>query len=206
MPTIDELLNNLNIGDESQEKVAHLENDVEKAAQDLGLISNEGTTKIASPNDGGEKMDLQSFYDMHFDNAVVGGSEKTASHNDMEKEASALEGAGEYAGHSFNSFLGERLFKFAMDEAFDGVATQEAQKGPGVIPGAATSNPQLPVNAREDREKGMDTSPQHYDLLDKAVAKKILEAALENGNPGELSHKTLQVDTGLAMPKNQTDA
>jgi hypothetical protein len=210
MPSIDEILNNLGVDEDGAEKVASSnsvsENEVEKQARQLGLIDeNDENEKIASvQNEGESNMNLQDFYSMHF-----GGEEKTASaeydyyegydEGNFEKEATALEQTGEYAGAVFNNVLSERLLTFsltkqAMDGAPDSAATQAAQSGAGVIPSAAVKNPQLDVNRREDADKGMDTTPQHYDLMDAAVAKAKLKKALEEGKPGSMSHQVMSVD------------
>ena len=205
MPSIDEILNNLGV-DEGTEKVASAnsvsESEVEKQARELGLIEeNEKTATVQ--NEGESNMNLQDFYSMHF-----GGEEKTASaeyyheeyEGDFEKEAAAsLEATGEYAGAVFSNNLSERLLSFslmktAMDGAPDSAATQEIQSGAGVIPSAKVNNPQLDVNRREDADKGMDTTPQHYDLLDMAVEKAKLKKMLQEGKPGAMSHQVMSVN------------
>lgn len=208
MATIDELLENLGVNDSGHEKTAGSNSgyDVEKAARELGLIDDdrEPTTKIASQLNGGQHMQLHELYEMEFE-----GNEKIASQNfdyGMNKEAAELVSAGEAAGRVFARGLNERLMKVAMDMVMDSEATQERQEGPGVIPSGNVANPQLEVNRPDDADEAMNLDPQYYDLLDQAVQKKVLEKAIADGQPGNLSHKVVQVDTGLEMPKSQKDA
>jgi hypothetical protein len=216
MATINDLLAQLGVEDTTPVKTASVrsqsasENEIEKAAEELGLISNteeNSATKIASKMNGGSRMNLQDLYNDYFGNEV----EKTASAysvGEFSKEAQAehLEKLGSSAGLSFNSGLTDRLWKVAMDMVQDSEATQERNQTQGVIPGATVAQPQLEVNRPADATKAMDTTPQYTDLLDKAVAKKAIERALEEGTPGDLSHGVYQVDTGLEMPTDQKDA
>lgn len=214
MPSIDEILNNLGVDDEvtkvASSEVGVSEEEVEKQAEELGLIGK--TVKTASKQTGGEpNMNLQEFYDMHFGNRTkVAAAQPKEVQSTITKEASALEALGEKAGEAFSNALYGRLVEFtvktAMDAAPDSEATKDIQSGAGVIPGATVANPQLEVNRGESDDEGMDTTPQHYDLLSKAIAKKQLEAALESGEPGQLSHQVFSVDMGLEMPKSQQDA
>lgn len=221
MPSIQELLENLGVDDSTQEKNASAgstsfsEREIEKAAEDLGLISKEDetTTKVASQNNGGTNMKLQDLYEAYFGEE----SEKTASaeygvNSHMEKDAAAeLEAAGEQAGRAFSENLTGRLMKFAMEQAMESAAT-EARDGSSAteVPGNVARSPQLAQNKPADAKEGlpMDLTPQHYDLLGKAVAKKVLEAKLEKGEPEELSHEVFQVDSGLSAvnTKSQKDA
>ena len=215
MATINDLLMQLGVEDNTSVKTASVksqsasENEIEKAAKELGLISNteeNSATKIASQEHGGSHMNLQDLYNDYFGNGV----EKTASANaegfSKEAEAQHLEKLGSDAGLSFNANLTDRLWKVAMDMVQDSEATQERNQTQGVIPGAKVEQPQLEVNRPADATKAMDTTPQYTDLLDKAVAKKAIEKALEEGTPGDLSHGVYQVDTGLEMPTDQKDA
>ncbi len=213
MPSIDEILNNLGVDDEvtkvASSEVGVSEEEVEKQAAELGLIGK--TVKTASKQNGGDpNMNLQDFYDIHFGNRTKVAAAQQPVQKTFTKEASALEALGEKAGEAFSNALYGRLVEFtvktAMDAAPDSEATKDIQSGAGVIPSATVANPQLEVNRGESDDEGIDTTPEHYDLLSKAIAKKQLEAALESGEPGELSHQVFSVDMGLEMPKSQQDA
>ena len=208
MATIDELLASLGVEDSRMAKQASVGSnsqtfdEIEKAIQELGLISDSGresTTKTASQRNGGH-MDLHDLYNVQFGSEQV----KTAS---FEKDAAAeLEAAGEAAGRVFARGLENRLYKFAAEMVADSAATQDIQSGAGIIPSAAVANPQIPVNRPEDADEAMDTTPEYYDLLSKAVEKKVLESALAEGEAGDLSHQVVQVDSGMETPTSQMNA
>jgi hypothetical protein len=209
MTSINDLLKSLGVEDGTSEKTAGVQSkqtgcEVEKAAQELGLISrnSESTTeKVASQNNGGRTMNLQDLYNVHFE------SEKTASaefySDDVEKTAAAeLESAGEQAGLSFSQSLNERLFKFAFaKQAGAGEASATIARSQSAHVGDA----ELETNYEGNNGAAMDTDPEYYDLLDKAVAKKSIEAALaKNETTGvEGIHS---VDTGLSKIKSQAQA
>lgn len=230
MTSINDILNNLGVEDAAagQEKIASSasnsvsEAEVKAQAEKLGLIDGDGQTKVASQTRGDENMDLQDFYDMHFGAPTekVASSQKSApaakAGNDegLSKEASAaLEKAGSIAGAAFSNALENRLMDFVIKTAMDdnqpdSKATQDAQAGAGVVPSGNVVNDgvALPVNRPSDADQAIDTSPEYYDLLDAAIEKKKLEAAIAEGKAGDLSHKTVSVASGLETPSSQADA
>lgn len=219
MPSIDELLNNLgtDVSDQAEKTASDntAESDVESQAKELGLIGDEVVqTKTASiSNDGGSNMDLNDYYNNIFSEEV----EKTASAHEVEQEQEmSKEAQGEMAGAAFAEELETRLLahsvKLAADMAApDSEATKDIQSGAGVIPGAQTANPQLPVQKNrhgESDDTAIDTSPQHYDLkgMDGAVAKAKLEAALDKGNLSEVSYQTVNVESEMQEGGSQKEA
>jgi hypothetical protein len=220
MPSIDDLLNNLgaDVSDQSEKTASDNshQSEVAKQAQELGLIGdkavqNEKTASIS--NDGGTKMNLNDYYNDLFTEDV----EKTASAEfETEDYEMAKEAQGELAGLSFSEELESRLIahsiKLASDMAQpDSEATKDIQSGAGVIPGAQTANPQLPVQKNrhgESDDTGIDTSPEYYDLegMDGAVAKAKLEAALDKGNVSDMSHKTVNVESEMPEGGSQKEA
>lgn len=151
-------------------------------------------------------MDLQDFYNEYFE--VEGTqTEKTAAAEIAEEN----ESFGELTGHFFNekvaSVLEEVvLLKLAEEANGDSAASQDAQKGPGLIPSGnvVDNDVNLPKNVAQNAAAPINTDPQYYDLLDAAVAKKKVEKAIEKAEiPAELDHRTVQVDTGLEMPNKQ---
>jgi len=153
MPSIDDILNNLSLEEDTTKEASATpslrDNEIEKEAQKLGLI---GNTKTASQHNEGElnMINLQDYYSMHYE-----GEEKVASAEEsfvqteegISKEAAAqLEITGEISGQSFYNGLQERMLEFsiktAMDAQPESKATKAIQQGAGVIPDAATSNPQ----------------------------------------------------------------
>ena len=187
MSTIDEILNDLGV------------NEIETTQTAM----EEKTASVANQK-GEPDMNLQDFYEDYFqdEGTMV---EKTAAAENME--------IGEIAGHLFTekvaSVLEEVVLLKLAEEAghADSNATVDAQKGPGVIPSGnvVDGGVMLPVNRPADADQPIDTTPEHYDLLDAAVAKKKIEKAIEKADPQAegVSFKTVQVDTGLETPKKQ---
>lgn len=218
MPSINDILNGLGVEDSVQEKTAgqidsQSKSYIESEAERLGLLNDEdgsNTTKTASNNNGGMKMNLNDLYNESFGEvAKVASQEENAAEPEMAKEAS-LEQAGEQAGEVFAQELNNRLMDFSVKVAMemgapDSEATKAIQAGKGIL--GASANPQLPVNKAGGSEK-MDTTPVFVDLKNMAgpEAKAKIEAALASGNIGDLSHKDHQVDTGLEMPTSQKTA
>lgn len=208
MPSIDDILNGLGVESSDQaEKTAsdksQTESEIEKQAKKLGLIGEETNEKTASISNDGGKMNLEDLYNEAFNSdevTKVAHAEGNYGYDDeLVKEAQ-----GEIAGEEFSEGLNARLLahtvKLAADMAQpDSEATKDIQSGGGVIPGAKTKNPQLPVQKNrhgEADDTAIDTTPDHYDLegMDGAVAKAKLESALDKGNVSDISHKTVNVD------------
>lgn len=206
MPSIDDILNNLDLEDETTKEASAStgisEDEIEKQAKELGLLDEQD--KTASQQTGGDPdMNLQDFYSMHFGGEVKTASDNTdaqfSSEEGISKEAAAqLENTGELAGVSFAEGLDDRLLAFtiktAMDAQPDSAATKDIQSGAGVIPGATVANPQLEVNKGEDDDKAMDLTPEYASLLSQAKEKAKIKAAIASGEPKELSHQVVQVN------------
>jgi len=116
MPTIDDILNRIGVTSETT-----ADSQMEKEAQELGLIDNE-TTQIE-----GDRMNLKDFYDNHFD----GGLEKRASTQredgaqEFEKEANY--NLGTMARQSFDRQLSRRLSR--VGSGMDKVASTQYNMG-----------------------------------------------------------------------------
>ncbi len=218
MPSIQELLENLGVDDSTQEKTASADTasfsdtEIEKAAADLGLISNadETITKEASNQNGGTNMNLQDLYESYFgEEAEKTASAEFESNGDLEKTAAEeLEAVGEQAGRVFSTNVDDRLFKFAMEQAMESAAT-EARDGSSEteVPGNSAASPQLPQNKPADAKAGlkMDLTPQYADMLDKAVKKETILKALAS-NDTDAVEGVSNVDVGLETPASQKDA
>ena len=219
MTTINELLNQIGVTNESTEEktandssVPFSEKDMNNVEEELGFKNEKKeffSTKTASQGNGGQDMNygLHTLYNEYFSDE----SEKTASdqteNTEFEKEAAATEEAiGEFSRFVFDSLMDQHLEKIALDQVMDSEATQARNQTTGVIPGAAVAQPQLEVNRPADATKAIDTTPKTTDLLDAAVKKEMILRKLEEGKPGELSHKTMSVDMGLETPTDQKDA
>lgn len=219
MPSINDILNGLGVDDSVQEKTAgqidsQTQTDIEAEAARLGLIDgNElNTTKTASNNNGGTKMDLNDLYNQHFGEEAtkIASAPQTKKEDVLTKEAS-LELAGEQAGEIFAQELDNRLtdyaIKIAMDTQPDSTATKANQSGSGVI--GASADPALPVNRPADADKGMqvatkNTSPYDLSKMDPAKAKASLEALIENGTMN--GSMTAQTQSGMETPTSQKTA
>jgi hypothetical protein len=220
MTTLNELLAQINAPDKETTKTASVsqkttEKDLNTIGDELGFKSktdNYVSTKTASQGIGGQSMNygLHTLYNDYFSDE--NGYEKVASEGEntvaMEKEAAATEGQiGETAGLVYNYLMQQHIEKLAMEEAVaDSGATQERNQTEGVISGAQVAQPQLEVNRPLDASTPIDTTPQTTDLMDAAVAKEMILRKLEEGTPGDLSHKTMSVDMGLEMPTDQRNA
>lgn len=172
---------------------------------------NDSVMKTASHEHGGQRMEygLHTIYNDHFSEDDT--SEKIASEfeetEEMSKEAAQLEEKGELTGDYFNFYMNDVLDKVAADGSVpDSDATQERNQTTGAIPGAAVAQPQLEVNRPADASEAIDTTPTEQDLMDAAVKKEVILRKLEEGKPGEISHKTVSTDMGLEMPTDQADA
>jgi len=208
MPTIDDILTRIGVTESSSPDL-----EMEKEAAALGLIDSSQTSK-------GDNMNLQDFYENHFQEAV----EKTASYDQSEYENVSDNGEmskvaeeqiklGSYARDTFDSLLTERLVSYnlikqAMSEenSPESDASQAAGAGPGVIPGPV-GNPQLATNRPADASAPMDLTPIHYDLgpvMDAAVEKARLEQAIASGNTdSEDVRGTSNTQSGIARPAVQ---
>jgi len=208
MPSIQDLLNNLGV-DDLQEKTASA--DLYSQDIDLDLGSNEGTTKEASSNNGGN-MNLHDLYEAHFGEDVI---EKTASYDQDDEELAkeAAHNMGAMAGLSFQDALSSRMAKFAMDQEMESAATEMRDGSSAVaVPGARAASPQLPQNKPKSAKEGrpMDTTPSadimnNGPLLDKAIQKAVILKALAENDTDRIEGIS-QVDTGLEMPNSQKDA
>lgn len=208
MPSIDDILNGLGVESSDQaEKTAsdksQTESEIEKQAKKLGLIGEETNEKTASISNDGGKMNLEDLYNEAFNSEEVTKVAHAGLDYDNEDEQVKV-AQGEIAGEEFSEGLNARLLahtvKLAADmDQPDSEATKDIQSGGGVIPGAKTKNPQLPVQKNrhgEADDTAIDTAPDYYDLegMDGAVAKAKLESALDRGNVSDVSHKTVNVD------------
>ena len=222
MPSINDILNNLGVEEEKTASKNPSESEIEKQAKALGLVDGadkEGNTKVASaqPN-GGTMLSLEELYNAHFpgEEAEKVASAKGETPTESLTKEAALEVAGEQAGLAFADGLQERLLDFTVKLAAEGdvnqdsEATKEIQSGPGVIPGAKTDNPMLPVNKNREQadDKPIDTSPDYYSLqgMDGALAKARLESMLSSNNVEAVTNTNKNVDTGLETPASQKDA
>jgi hypothetical protein len=205
MPTIDDILNKIGVTDNSSPDI-----EMEKQAAALGLINQEDYSQK------GENMNLQDFYDNHFQD----GLEKNASYEDsvpqnngMTKEAGYQVKLGSLARDTFDSMLLDRLIRYnqiklAMSEegSPESAASQAAGAGPGVIPGSV-GDPRLATNRPSDAAAPMDLTPVQYNLgpvMDAAVEKARLEQALAEGNTdAEDVRGTSNSASGMAMPAAQ---
>lgn len=217
MPSIDEILNDLGVGEET-EKIASTsisEDEIFNEAKKLGLIESEKTASAIN-TEGESNMDLQGFYNDMFEE----GQEKVAASNVeyqedgqeyeyMDKTAAAEHGelTGVFFNEKMDNLLDEVVMLKTAEEIADSAATQDAQRGPGAVAAGnvVDGGVMLPVNRPADAAQKIDTTPQHYDLLDAAVAKAKIEKAIENAEiPAELDHRTVQTASGLEMPAKQT--
>lgn len=219
MTTLNDLLAQINAPEDGAEvKTASAnpekctEKDLNAIGDELGFKSetdNYSETKTASHGIGGQDMNygLHTLYNDIFSDE----SEKVASAapdtQELEKQAAAEETRmGEISGLVYNHLMEQFREKLGMDQVADSAAIQERNQTEGVIPGADVAQPQLEVNRPMDASKPIDTTPQITDLLDSAVKKEMILRKLEEGKPGELSHKTMSVDMGLENPTDQKDA
>lgn len=215
MTTINELINQIT-SDEHQIKTAsdNSETDLNKIGDELGFKSeahSDSVTKTASQEEGGQGMNLglHTLYNDYFGDE----SEKTASienenmETELEKTAAQIEeNLGERTRAVVDGFLDSYIWKVAAEQVADSNATQERNQTQGVIPGAAVAQPQLEVNRPLDASKPIDTTPQTMDMVDAAVKKEMILRKLEEGKPGDMSHKTVSTNMGLERPTDQTNA
>lgn len=214
MASIDDILNDLGSVESSQvEKTASQINssmsDIERQAAELGLIDGtKSKEKTASINHNGGKMNLEDLYRDTFSEEAEKVASVQTNDDEMSKEA-----MGSLSGTAYNEIMDAKALELTikvameMDSVPDSAATQDAQSGAGVIPGAVVANPQLPVAKNRGGNKddeAMDTTPVYSTLEDVAVAKAKVVSSLEH--PGTLSHQTVDVDSGLQEGGSQKTA
>jgi hypothetical protein len=218
--TINELLNQIGVtNDSTEEKTASnssapfSEKDMNNVEEELGFKNEKKdffSTKTASQENGGQKMssELHTFYNEYFSDDTEKNASEEGYEEGFDKESAAREHQRGLDAHEAYTYLMEDWLnkQAAVEAVLDSEATQVRNKAPSSLTGIPTAQPLLEVDHPVDASKAIDTTPVFTDLEDAAVKKEIIMRKLEEGKPGDISHKTMSVDMGLETPTDQKDA